>query len=431
MLKKIFLVYGKNKKFNDKFYELKNKDKIMNKNDSQKFDLVMINMSTMSDWEAEIVNRNYFILKYLAIHQQIRQILAIDFFPMKIKTAIKHYWKNIINTKNTDTIYGDLTSICYQKTNKVTVYSTIDSIFSWSTVTKELNKIIERLKMQNIIIWSYNPMYIDYFNKIPAKMTVFDTVDNWLEHHEYLKLIKPVKLKDHYRIIAEKSDLIFTVSETLIDFYRQFGRQKNIYCINNGVDYDNFNDQTTEIKKTFFEDIKKPIIGYLGTITNDRIDFDLIEYLAKNNQDKIIVMAGPIWSDALKRINQLKKYPNIIFIGRIKWSEAPALFKCFNVAINPHKQNNFIKYTNSMKIYDYLAAGLPIVTTSNSGVEQFKQIISIANDYSTFNQEINRQINCNNQEKAAVRRATVRPFSWNKRVKDMMGFIKLEFAKKS
>jgi len=101
------------------------------------------------------------------------------------------------------------------------------------------------------------------------------------------------------------------------------------------------------------ENIPKPIIGYLGII-QQRIDIDLLEYLAQKNPDKSFVLIGPLWPVYFRKlrkpaieIKRLEKYKNIYLLGRKKYQQTPVYINNFQVAICPHKIDKFIKSTNS------------------------------------------------------------------------------------
>lgn len=394
-------------------------------NNQPKFDIVMFNMSTMYDWDHGVVNRNFNILNTLAKEDLVSRIVAVDFFPLKCKRAASHYLKNILwEVKGAEMVYGDLTSACYQKTDKIYVYSSIDSIFSWKIVARELRKIEKALNLKNIIFWSYNPLFLDFIGKLNEKLFVFDTVDNWSEHSEYLKLASKNKLLENYKIIADQADVIFTVSEELLDFYKKLSRQRDIHWVPNGVDYDHLNDPELLNKDNELAKLSGKIIGYLGTINKDRLDLDLIADLAQHNLDKNIVLGGPVWQDSKKEINQLlKKYKNIHLLGRIDWADAPSFISRFDVAIIPHKINEFIKSTNPMKMYDYLACGKPIVSTPGAGLDLFAEFIDIASTSYEFNKAVNQVLINDTAHKQDLRRQAVKEHSWHKRVDEMVEII--------
>jgi len=384
----------------------------------------MLNMSAYSDWQKGIVNRNYFILENFEKNDSINKIIAIDFLPIKLKQGLKYYYHNLLfNLKNKPIVYGDMTSACYKATDKIYVYSSIDSVWSAKTISKELNKIINKLNLDNITVWSYNPMFLDFLNKINFEQFVFDTVDNWTEHKAYLKIMKKKRLMNNYKKIAAKADYIFTVSKELLEFYKQFGREDNVHWIANGVDYDHYTNDENLQKQTVLDDEQKKIIGYIGTI-QDRIDFDLIKYIAEQNNDKLIVLAGPVWKNVKKQIKtKLESLDNVKFLGRIKFEYAPAYINKFDVCIIPHKLTKFVQSMNPMKMYEYLALGKPVVTTEGAGVNEFKDLLYIAKDKQSFNNHINQAIKEKDDNLIAQRQEQAKKHDWINKTNKMLQII--------
>ncbi len=392
--------------------------------DNEKINIIMLNMSSFWDWDHGIVNRNYNVLHTLAKEDRIGKIIGVDFLPIGWKKAAKHYVQNILwEIKSAEMVYGDLTSACYQRTDKIYAYSTIDSIFSFKKVAKELKRIEKILNLKNIVFWSYNPIFTEFINHLNEKMFIFDTVDNWSEHPQYTKLISKTRLINNYKKIADKADLIFTVSDQLKDFYQEMDRQKDVHWIPNGVNFDLFNDPENLKLDTQINDLENKIIGYFGTIEN-RLDLDLIAKLAKDHKDKDIVLCGPIWPTIKHEFNKkISNLKNVHTTGRIPYNQAPSYINRFDVAIIPHKTNNFIKSTNPMKMFEYLACGKPVVTTKGAGVDMFKDFMYITNDHQQFSNYINQALKEDNLQLQAERREAVREHSWKARVDKMVDLM--------
>ncbi|MBT5502708.1 glycosyltransferase [Candidatus Falkowbacteria bacterium] len=397
--------------------------------DNEKVNIIMFNMSSFFDWDHGIVNRNYNILHSLEKDDRIGKIVGVDFLPIGWKKAVKHYFQNILwEIRTADIVYGDLTSACYRRTDKIYAYTSIDSLFSFKKVARELKRVEKMLNLNNVVFWSYNPMFTEFIGKLNEKMFIFDTVDNWVEHPQYTKLMRKGRLGRNYKKIADKANLIFTVSDELKDFYKEMDRTKDVHWIPNGVDFDLFNDPEKIDKENELNKLEGKIIGYFGTI-EDRLDFDLIATLAKKHKDKQIVLCGPIWPVVKHEFNKkLGKYKNITTTGRIKYQDAPSYINKFDVAIIPHKINNFIKSTNPMKMYEYLACGKPVVTTKGAGVDMFKDLMYITNDHDKFSDFIDQAIAEDSPELTAKRRNAVKKHSWRARVEKMteLMFNKLE-----
>jgi glycosyltransferase involved in cell wall biosynthesis len=372
-------------------------------------------MSKYRNWQKGVVNRNFHVLHNLVKRDEINKVIAVDFLPFNWKKAIKSFvLDQILKDTRGTVIYGDLTSRCWQITSKIFVYSTIDSILNSKRIISELNKIIAKENMQNnLIVWNYNPMYIDYFGKFNQKINIFDAVDNWLEHTSYENYKD--KLEQNYQTIREKSDLIFTVSQNLKETL--FANQNNVHWLPNAVDLEYF--QNVKEVSTKLKDIPRPIIGFLG-ILQDRIDTDILLILAQNNLDKSIVLAGPIWKNFPK--NKLQEFKNIHFLGPIKYEKIPALYNGFDVGIIPYKVNEFIKSTDPMKFYEYLAAGLPIVSTYVPGIERFSSLIKVAKSPEEFNVLVSEAL----KEKSGLtpeRLEILKNNTWQGRIEEMLNLI--------
>jgi len=385
--------------------------------EKQKLNIVMFNMSKYSDWQKGIANRNYHVLHSLARNNHINKIIAVDFLPFNFKRALKTYiGDQVLRDTQGTIIYGDLTSRCWQVSSKILVYSTIDTILNKSKIISELNRIITDQNMKNnLIIWNYNPLYIDYFdNQLNQVLNIFDAVDDWLNHSSYKKFQNI--LKNNYETIKRKSNLIFTVSQSLKK--ELFENINKVHWLPNAVNLKHFQSETNIHPK--LNNITNPIIGFLG-ILQDRLDTNILLKLAENNPGKSIVLAGPCWPNFPKK--DFKKFKNIHFLGPINHREIPMLYNGFDVGIIPYKINKFIKSTDPMKFYEYLSAKLPIVSTNIPGLERFQGLIQIAKTPEEFDHLVNRALTENKEKLSEEKINLLSTNTWNYRISQMLKLI--------
>lgn len=377
----------------------------------KKYNVIMFNMSKYSDWtDSGVVNRNYHILHNLARDERIEKIIAVDFLPFTWKRAIKTYLIDIIKKDGRgELVYGDLFSQSWQITSKIFVFSTIRSMFSHASVISTLKKVIGKLGMENnLIVYSCNPMFVKHLNAFDQKVTIFDAIDNWVTHSSYKYQID--RLMRNYEQLDKESDLIYTVSQDLAE---QFNNPKTKW-LPNAVDFDHF--QTSETIEEL-SSLNRPIIGFLG-ILQDRIDTELIKKIAQRYEFASIVLAGPVWKGFPKE--ELSAYKNIIFSGPVSYRNIPKFYNTFDVGIITYKNSEFIKSTNSMKYYEYLASGLPVVSTWSGGIEKFNDVMYISHDDEEFLQNIKKAFDENTPALEEKRKQFVSGMTWKSRVDEIM-----------
>jgi len=388
---------------------------LVNSNGMKQFDIIMVNMSSYPEWQRGVSNRNYHVLHELVKSDQINRILAVDYPPLNLKRAVRCYRENMIPTlKDGKVVKRSLTDKLTRLSDKLYVYTNCEFFISPERAVKQIQKRALELNFGDFIIWSYYPPIMPYLRSLGQKLTVFDAVDNWVEHPSYESIKK--KLKADYKHIKSSADLIFTVAEELQTI---FDNQSNVYWIPNGVDLTHYQDQQTVINRDI-ADLQKPIIGYIGVV-QDRVDIELIKFAASKNPNKSFVIVGPVWQQEHKE--SLGQIPNIHVLGYKSYHEAPAYIQQFDVALIPHKPSKFVTSTNPMKLYEYLACGKPVVATKGSGAEMFDDIVYLAADKEEFNRKIFMALQEDNKEEQEKRKKIMQDYSWNTIVKQMLELV--------
>lgn len=395
----------------------------------KKIDIIMFGMSDYTDWQKGITNRNYQVFQTLIKDERVGKIMVVDFLPINFgwQRKVKYFYRNILRgayacdlnktiCNSGETRFGDLTSRCYQVSNKVFIYSSVDGI---KKVSKELAKIKTRLEMDNVVIWSYNPLIgnlKEIKEAVGAEQIIFDAVDDWSKHSAHKK--RKAILEKSYQQINKEADIIFTVSQELKNGL--FGKRENVYWIPNGVEVEKFSTWDEKDIPLELQKIKKPIIGYIGVI-QDRFDLELVKYLAQKNQDKSFVFIGWLWKGLDEQINrEFANLENVHFLGRKTYDEAVAYLNTFDLGIIPHKVNEFTSSMNPLKMYEYLACGKPVVSTAIAGVADFGEFIKIAKNKEEFNEFINTELLNDNLDLKQKRIKLASENSWENRVEKMM-----------
>src|SRR5205807_7772486 len=133
------------------------------------------------------------------------------------------------------------------------------------------------------------------------------------------------------------------------------------------VDYDHFRkalDPSTSVPEEIAR-LLRPVSGYLGLIASDWIDIDLLVHVARSFPHASLVMLGKITMD----VSALERLPNVHLLGRKPYETLPAYCKGFDVGLLPFPISEVTLNANPLKVREYLAAGLPVVSTPIPEVE--------------------------------------------------------------
>lgn len=373
--------------------------------------LIICNMSYQSDWDAGMVNRNYHVLQGLLHADEFDQVLSIDFLPFTFKKKLKVLWKQRLFKRNKNTLGRSLSCRVDKDEKRGDLYHMT------ALNLKSLPKIMRKLNIEEerTTIWLYNPFAAHLFEEYPNAVKVFDAVDNWIEHSSYQD--RTEELQGYYNSIKHNADIIYTVSEAMVDF---FDKKENVYYIPNGVDISHFAGKECGVER--IKKLKGPIIGYHGVIQT-RINFSILNYLAEKHEEFQFVLAGPVWKEVADDVKKLQKHKNVHVLGMTPYEKLPELISCFDVAIIPHKVDTFTQTMNPLKMYEYLAAGKPIISTPVAGADQFHDLILLAVSPEDFSAHIAEIIEEDSVEMMERRMTAVEQHDWSGRIEVMLNIL--------
>src|SRR5205807_6349958 len=141
----------------------------------------------------------------------------------------------------------------------------------------------------------------------------------------------------------------------------------NSHLVQHGVDIEHF-AKAFDPKTTVPDEMKGlpgPVIGFWGLIA-DWVDLRLVRHVADAFSGGSVVLLGSSTTD----MSALDGARNVHFLGRRPYADLPRYAKAFDVALMPFKVNELTLAANPLKVREYLAAGLPVVSTAIPEVER-------------------------------------------------------------
>lgn len=219
--------------------------------------------------------------------------------------------------------------------------------------------------------------------------------------------------------LFREADLVVVSAEKLLETKKHFN--ENTFIIRHGVDFSHFRKslyKETEIPAEI-RDLPKPIIGFHGLLA-DWVDYALIKKTAEHFKNGSVVLIGKIAVDAERKIKILDGVPNIHWFGRKPYAELPNYCKGFDVALNPFEISDLTLAANPLKVREYLAAGLEVVSTDIPEV-RILDFCRIGADHDDFIRQIEESLaKPISREKISD---SIKNESWEARVEELREII--------
>ena len=113
-----------------------------------------------------------------------------------------------------------------------------------------------------------------------------------------------------------------------------------------------------------FESLPHPRIVFIGAVSSNKVDVELVCELARERRTWSIALVGPVGlGDPRTDVSALRAEPNIHLLGTRPHGRLPSVLRGADAAIIPYRINQLTSSMFPMKVYEYLAAGLPTVAT--------------------------------------------------------------------
>jgi glycosyltransferase involved in cell wall biosynthesis len=129
---------------------------------------------------------------------------------------------------------------------------------------------------------------------------------------------------------------------------------------------------------------RRPVLGFLGHL-GSWVDFELLADLARALPGAELMLVGSIDPDRVAALAALQRLPNVTYTGRVSYEAIGRTIASFDVGLIPFCLSDYTRAVNPLKLYEYAAQDVPIVTTAFSpDVRQFGNCVRVADSYAAF-----------------------------------------------
>ena len=250
------------------------------------------------------------------------------------------------------------------------------------------------------------PTAVDVVEGMPRRTLVFNRSD---KHSEYVEADGPLIASMEERLLRS-ADRVLYVSHELMREDAPLVGDRALF-LDHGVDLDHFRRRPAAEEPADLAGVPRPRIGFFGGLDDYVVDFPLLEHVARSFPDAGVVLVG----DAGAPMDRLVALPNLHWLGYRPYESIPAYGSGFDVAIMPWLRNDWIRFCNPIKLKEYLALGLPVVSMEYPEGHAYDGFVRWASTPDEFVAEIRRSLEDGGPSTPAERRAAVAGASWDGR----------------
>lgn len=223
-----------------------------------------------------------------------------------------------------------------------------------------------------------HPFWVAPAQSVPNAQLVYDCMD----HHAGFENNAAAVIEAEAELV-EQSDLVIASSAWLAD--EMSARNEKVALVRNAAEYAHFSQAPDEV---FRDPDGRRVIGYYGAIA-EWFDVALVRKVAQDHPQHLLLLVG---CDTAGAGAQLEDLANVKFTGEVAYRELPYWLHGMDVCLLPFLVTPLTVATNPVKVYEYLAAGKPVVAVDVPEMAQFQGLVDVAVDAGEFSAAVGRRL---------------------------------------
>jgi glycosyltransferase involved in cell wall biosynthesis len=247
-----------------------------------------------------------------------------------------------------------------ERANGVTVaFPVLRSGMSAAEIEAQQRRLLDGLlaaeRPQELVLWYYTPMAIAFSGHVEPDFCVYDNMDEL----SAFAGASPEMIANEVELLS-RADVVFTGGLSLYEAKRD--RHPRVRAFPSSIEATHFAAarRANGAEPADQARIPHPRIGFFGVI-DERMDLELVDTVARLRPDWNLVMIGP----AVK-IDEaaLPRRDNVYWLGSKAYAELPSYLAGWDVGFMPFALNESTRFISPTKTPEFLAAGVPVVSTA-------------------------------------------------------------------
>ena len=278
-----------------------------------------------------------------------------------------------------------------------------------------------------VVLWLYDPCASRRAGAYGEAAAVYDCVDDYAEQVGSEARRRALVAAADERAAANSS-LVFTTTTPLYRRHRRLNGRT--YLVPNAGDYEHFEgaaDRATAAPET--RGLARPVLGFAGNFAGPKVDLALVRAVAAARPDWTVLLIGPAPPERAADLAEVCELPNVRWVGPRPYAELPRYVAAFDVALIPYASNAYTRSCFPLKLYEYLAAGKPVVASGLPELRGMEPDVVVADGVQEFVRAVEAALDRTRPEDGRRRGALAARNSWETRTERLLGLVTGELAR--
>lgn len=270
----------------------------------------------------------------------------------------------------------------------------------------QIRRAAKSLGIENPMLWTQDPRAATLVDLLGVERIVYDLTDDWAAFEADPE--RRAAVQQRIESLGAKASLILACSRDLERSARAWS--ENVRYLPNAVDAPS---AVAELPDDVGR-LAQPRLGYVGTLHASRLDVELLVRMAALRPAWSFVLLGPNALSALDN-ERLLGARNVHYLGVRPHIAVRSYLEALDVCLVPHLVTPFTRSLDPLKLYEYLAAGRPVIATPVGNAPDLEAHVTVASTAEQLVAEAARAMAGDSPERAAARRAAVAEATWEAR----------------
>jgi glycosyltransferase involved in cell wall biosynthesis len=284
----------------------------------------------------------------------------------------------------------------------------------------QVSRAARRLGLERPVLWGYVPQAEALVEALDPEIIVYHCVDDIAAQER----IDTASFVEAERRFAARADLVLASAPALAERMRTLS--DHVLYAPNVADTSLF---TTALDPGPVDRglaaLPEPRLVFIGAVAAAKLDFELLRGIAAARRDWTVALVGPVGlGDPDTDVTALEAEPNVHLLGGRAQHELPGVLRGAAAGLIPYRRTQLTASIFPMKVYEYLAAGIPVVSTPLPALAGADAVgLQVADGVDEWVSALDRALADDSRQLRTERSEAAAGHSWEARLEEIRGAL--------